>query len=137
MTVLTNRLLAAACIGLVGLPLAAQREERIPTHPQHLRFAKRQITIPSAEGIVHTLSTGTKVVVVEDRTLPLAEITIALRAGQFLDPPDRPGLAELTGAMIRRGGSLAEFADIIRQAGGLKLQVLLPDRRAELKNPFT
>jgi zinc protease len=116
MRALVAGLLTAACALLVVSPAPGQREERIPSHPQHLRFEKRQITIPRADGLAHTLSTATQVVVVEDPTLPLVEVTIALHAGRFLDPVDRPGLAELTGAMIRRGGSTSRSADEIDEA---------------------
>jgi len=108
--------LLMAVLLVLASPVSAQRADRIPSHPDQLRFRPRSIDIPRAEGFEHRLSTGTRVVLVEDHTLPLVEVTVALRAGSFLDPLDKPGLAELTGALIRRGGTLRRSADEIDQA---------------------
>ena len=107
--------LALLTVATAGGPGAAHAQQ-IPDHPSKIRFAERVITIPSAAGAVHTLGSSTRVVVVPDRSVPLAQVVIALRAGRFLDPEGHPGLAELTGALIRRGGSLSRPADALDEA---------------------
>ena len=85
-----------------------QAQGRIPSHPSRLQFSTREVEIPRAEPLTHRLSNGTPVVIVEDHSLPLVDLTVALLAGSYLDPADKPGLAELTGAMLRRGGTRAQ-----------------------------
>ncbi|MDQ7088186.1 MAG: pitrilysin family protein [Acidobacteriota bacterium] len=41
----------------------------------------------------------------EDHALPLVDLSITVRAGAFLDDPAKPGVATLTGRMVRRGGT--------------------------------
>ncbi|HUP22725.1 MAG TPA: pitrilysin family protein [Thermoanaerobaculia bacterium] len=45
------------------------------------------------------------VFVVEDHTVPLFELTLALPIGDVLDPADRVGLASLTATLLRSGGA--------------------------------
>mgnify|MGYP002624470498 CR=1 FL=1 len=87
----------------------------VPDHPDRLVFPPRAIEIPRAEPVTHRLSNGTAVIVV-DASLPLVEIAVALRAGSYLDPDDAPGLAELTGALVRRGGTTERDADLFDEA---------------------
>ncbi len=101
----------AATLGaaLATTGLAAQSKAghgSIPAHPSRLEFPQRVVEIPRAEPLIHRLSSGIPVVVVEDHSLPLVDVTFAILAGSYLDPTDKPGVAELTGAMLRRGGTL-------------------------------
>jgi zinc protease len=69
--------------------------------------------VPAVEPV--RLPGGVAVYVVEDRTLPLVDVTVAVRAGDWLDPADKVGLASLTGLQVRRGGSAAQGPDEIDQ----------------------
>jgi predicted Zn-dependent peptidase len=89
-----------------ALPAAGAEEKgRIPAHPRELRFAERRFEVPEAEPYRHVLGNGVPVYVAEDRSLPLVDIAVALRAGEYLDPPEKVGLAALTASMLRRGGT--------------------------------
>ena len=48
-------------------------------------------------------SNGLDVWTVEHGTLPVATMVLLVRAGSAADPPDRPGLASLTGDMLDEG----------------------------------
>lgn len=51
------------------------------------------------------LRNGIKVYLVENNELPLISMTMLVRAGSFMDPADKVGLAGMTGQLIRGGGS--------------------------------
>lgn len=51
------------------------------------------------------LRNGIKVYLVENDELPLISMTMLVRAGSFMDPADKVGLAGMTGQLIRGGGS--------------------------------
>lgn len=98
---------------ILALLLAAppSGEVRIPDRPEQLRFEGRRFEVPKGEAYLHRLSNGVPVYVVEDRSLPLVDVALAVRAGDYLDPAERAGLASLTGALVRRGGTLTRSAD--------------------------
>ena len=76
-----------------------------PARPSDLKYGPLDFQVPDATKYRHQLSNGIPVYVAEDHALPLVNVSITLRAGAFLDPAGRPGLAARTGAMIRRGGA--------------------------------
>jgi len=80
-------------------------EAQVPPRPEDLRFPPRRTTIPDPAAVRHALRNGIPVFVVEDHTLPLVQVSLAVAAGDFQDPPGRIGLAGLTGALLRRGGA--------------------------------
>lgn len=99
---------------LMGFGLTAEAKKKnareipnpeIPAHPNDLQYGDLDFTVPDGSSYRHTLSNGVVVYVAEDRSLPLVDINITLRAGSFLDPDGKFGLAEATGRMLRRGGA--------------------------------
>jgi predicted Zn-dependent peptidase len=57
------------------------------------------------------LSNGMVVLLLEDRELPLVEAVAFIRTGSRLEPADHAGLADLTGEVLRTGGTTALAAD--------------------------
>jgi zinc protease len=102
-------LLALVLAWLAGSPPAAAAEAA--ARPEALRFPAPSWRLPQAEPLRHRLSNGVPVYLVSDRTLPLVEVVVALPAGAELDPPERPGLASLAAALVRRGGAGPWSAD--------------------------
>ena len=97
---------------LVGGSFAsAAQESSIPANPFELRFGARDIQLPQVDGRRREITGGPVVYLAEDHTLPLVEVTVALRGGSFLEPPQQVGLASLTGALVRRGGTGLRSAD--------------------------
>lgn len=115
-------LLVGGTVWLLSTASPASGNVEIPEHPRDLQFPDSPVQLPTAEGRRGVLSNGTVVYLAPDRTLPLVEITLALRAGSFLDPVDMAGLAYLTGAQIRRGGTdmldADGFDDAVDSLGG-------------------
>src|SRR5207249_2553816 len=49
------------------------------------------------------LPNGIVLLVAERPAVPIVAVRVLVRAGAVFDPPDRPGLAHLTGALVTRG----------------------------------
>jgi zinc protease len=69
------------------------------------------IKIP--EPVEFTLSNGMKVFLLENHELPLISGSALIRTGNLFDPSDKRGLAELTGEVLRSGGTNAKTGDQI------------------------
>ena len=60
-----------------------------------------------------TLSNGIKVFLLEDHELPLVSGGVLIRTGNLFDPADKHGVAQLTGEILRSGGTKAKTGDQI------------------------
>ena len=58
-----------------------------------------------------TLSNGIKVFLLEDHELPLVSGGVLIRTGNLFDPADKHGVAQLTGEVLRSGGTKAKTGD--------------------------
>lgn len=88
-----------AVMVLLTSSLYAQR-----THDQ-LEFPEiNRFNMPDV--ITFELRNGIKVYLVEDTELPLINLSMIVRAGSFMDPAEKVGLASFTGQLIRGGGSV-------------------------------
>jgi len=85
------------------LPLAASAVE-LPD-PRTLTSPPLKFTIPLAERVV--LDNGMVVYMMEDHELPQINITALIGTGSVFDPAAKVGLAGLTGAVMRSGGTTA------------------------------
>lgn len=77
--------------------------------PRTMRFPTVEFNPPDAERVV--LENGMVVYLLEDHELPLVTINATLRTGSWLDPADKVGLAGMTGAVMRTGGSTGMSPD--------------------------
>jgi zinc protease len=73
----------------------------------------REIQIPAVE--THTLANGMRLYLLEDHTLPIIRGRALVRAGNLFDPPDKIGLADITGAVMRTGGTVSKPGDQLDQ----------------------
>lgn len=79
-------------------PAHAQKQYDELEYPEINEF-----TQPDVE--TFTLDNGIQFYLVEDRELPLIDMTVLVRTGGVLVPNDKAGLASITGTVIRSGGS--------------------------------
>ncbi len=107
-------LLTVALLACGALPALATGHG-IPDHPSKLKFGKLKFDVPDGNRYRHVLSNGVVVYVVEDHTLPLVNVQALVRVGEFLEPPEKAGLAGLTGTMMREGGAGDLDADAFDQ----------------------
>ena len=77
--------------------------------PRTMRFPTVEFNPPDAERLV--LDNGMVVYLLEDHELPLVTINATLKTGSWLDPADKVGLAGMTGAVMRTGGSAGMSPD--------------------------
>ena len=91
-----------AAAAWTAAPVAAQP---IPAHPRDLSFDPLDFDAPDARSHRHELSNGVVAFVVPDHTLPLVTVSVLVRTGEYLEPPDRTGLAALVGSQMRAGGT--------------------------------
>lgn len=73
----------------------------------------KAVTIPHPE--TFTLPNGMKVFLLENHELPLVSGFALVRTGNLFDPPDKRGLADLTGNVLRSGGTKTKTGDQIDQ----------------------
>lgn len=90
-----------AALALIAGPLAAGE---IPERPEALEFPPLEYQPPEPEEFRVELATGPVAYIVPDPTLPLVNIQVLIRTGEYLDPDAHEGLAELTGYLMTRGG---------------------------------
>jgi zinc protease len=76
-------------------PLPAWKELVYP--PLHA------VVVPNVETV--TLPDGMKLYLLEDHELPLVHAAARIRTGNLFDPPEKIGLATLTGMTLRTGGT--------------------------------
>ena len=87
----------------------------IPARPERLTFPPLVFEPPSAAEYRVKLASGPIAYVVPDRELPLVNIVVYVRAGQYLVPAGKEGLADLTGYMLARGGTKSKTAEELEE----------------------
>ena len=113
-----------SAIAALGGGSATTSAQTIPAHPRELTFDVLEFEPPAAERHRHTLSNGVVVFVVEDHTLPLVSVSVTVRSGSYLEPAGKPGLASLTGAQMRSGGTTSlSPADFDEETAFLAAQI--------------
>jgi len=81
----------------------------LPSYNQ-LKFPPlRQVQPP--EVATYTLPNGMRLYLLEDHELPLVGGFALIRTGNLFDPPGKVGLAEVTGAVLRTGGTSSKTGD--------------------------
>jgi predicted Zn-dependent peptidase len=87
----------------------------IPDRPEKLTFPPLVYETPNPADYRVTLKAGPIAYVVPDRELPLVNIVILVRTGNYLDPDDKVGLADLTGYLLARGGIKSKTAEELEE----------------------
>ena len=75
----------------------------IPTYKELKYPELRPIKIPDVA--TFTLPNGIKLYLLENHELPVIRGSALVRTGNLFDPPDRVGLAGITGTVMRSGGT--------------------------------
>ena len=93
--------LAAAQVRLVAPPEPSYKDLKYPP--------LKEIKIPDVARF--TLPNGMKLYLLENHELPLVSGFALVRTGNLFDPADKIGLAEITGSVMRTGGTGARTGD--------------------------
>ena len=108
--------IAAAAMLFGQAPRAAQPARagaaaapRVPSL-KDLKFPPlKAVRIPDVATV--TLPNGMRLFLLEDHELPVINGTARIRTGNLFDPPDKVGLATLTGMVMRTGGTQSKTGD--------------------------
>jgi predicted Zn-dependent peptidase len=90
----------------VGCAEQAVRDYRGLEYPK-----LRDIEIPDVEQV--TLDNGMRLFLLEDRELPLVDISVRIRTGSIYEPAEKIGLAAIAGQVMRTGGTASMTGDEI------------------------
>ena len=106
--------LLAALLAVSALAQApAPRPAPVPNYTE-LKFPPlKPIQIPPVA--TYTLANGIRLYLLEDHELPLVRGVALVRTGNLFDPPAKIGLADLTGTVMRSGGTRAKTGDQLDQ----------------------
>lgn len=110
--------LVAAAVGLIALPVAAQRQWPSERPPRPL--PSRPVTFPDYQ--LKTLANGLQVLAVTQREQPAVSFRLLIRAGAANDAPAKLGVAGFVAALLDQGTttmSAEVVANTIESAGGL------------------
>lgn len=116
-------------------------------HPSKLFFKPLRFSPPKP--IRHELKNGMIVYLLEDHELPIVNISAKIKTGSIYDPEDKAGLSELTGIVMRTGGTVSMSGEevderleyiaasisvaINTQSGNATLRVLKKDLEEAIK----
>jgi zinc protease len=83
----------------------------IPQRPEQLQFPPLEYQPPHPNEFRVVLSNGPIAYVATDRELPLVNLSVLVRVGNYLDPQGKEGLADLTGYLLSKGGTRTRSAE--------------------------
>lgn len=91
-------------------PASAAATAPLPASYKDLKYPPlKQLKLPHIEQ--YTMANGMRVYLLENHELPLIRGLALVRTGNLFDPPDKVGLATLTGTAIRSGGTSAKTGE--------------------------
>ena len=100
-------------ITLITVALVAQLStssaiaQMIPPRPEQLTFKPLSFTPPMAADFRHELSNGIVVFLAPSKELPLIDLSMSFRGGEFLEAANKCGLTGMTTALLRTGGTIS------------------------------
>jgi len=94
---------------------ASSSRAAIPSRPEKLSFPPLTYEPPSPADYRVKLASGPVAYVVPDRELPLVNLVVYVRGGQYLVPAGKEGLAELAGYLLARGGTKSKTAEELEE----------------------
>lgn len=103
--------LGAAEPSVAGSPSGPE----IPDRPEKLTFPPLQYEPPKPGDYRVPLQAGPMAIVVPDRELPLVNVTLYVRTGQYVEPKEKAGLASLAGHLLVRGGTESKSAEELEE----------------------
>jgi len=89
-------------------PISGQTD--FVTHPRDLNFPQFEFTPPKPEQYRVVLKTGPVAYIAEDRELPLVNISILVRTGDWVEPDGKEGLTDFCGSLLTKSGTASRTA---------------------------
>ncbi len=108
------KLLSVCCLSLASAVLAEVKGE-IPLRPEKLKFPPLEYEPPRPADYRVQLKSGPVAYVAADRELPLVNLAILVRTGDYVDPEGKEALADMTGYLLARGGTASKTAEQLEE----------------------
>ena len=96
---------------ILAAALGAQTPAPAPSYKSLVYPPLKQVKIP--EIVTFTLPNGMRLYLLENHELPLVSGFALVRTGNLFEPADKVGLAQITGEVMRTGGTKAKTGDEI------------------------
>ncbi len=96
---------------VILLAVVSSAFSQIAGNPRDLKYKPLVFTPPDPAQARSVLPNGMIVYITEDHTLPTLDIQAIIRTGGIYDPPDKVGLAAMTGSVMRTGGTSSISGD--------------------------
>lgn len=78
--------------------------------PDELKYPPlHEVVVPEVQRV--TLPNGMRLFLLEDHELPLVYVSALIRVGSIYEPADKVGLADITGEVMRTGGTTSKTGD--------------------------
>jgi len=100
-------------ISILALVPQLVSAKTLPSHPDKLKYPPFSVRIPAAADYRHALDGGNVAFIREDHSLPLINLRMYSKAGAYAISGHGDGLARLTAAMMRDGGTEALTPDAL------------------------
>jgi zinc protease len=110
-------LLTAGCASNKCCPAAATATAAtdIVAHPKKLSFPPFVFQPPKAEPYRVPLKSGPVAYIASDRELPLVNLVITIRTGDWVEPDGKEGLTDLCGNLLTRAGTASRTAQELEE----------------------
>ncbi|MHC4517351.1 MAG: M16 family metallopeptidase, partial [Planctomycetota bacterium] len=97
-------ILSVLCVSSAALAAPATPDHKTLDYPK-----LNDIVVPEVQRL--TLPNGMRLFVLEDHELPLIYVSSRIRVGSIYEPADKIGLADITGEVMRTGGTTSKTGD--------------------------
>jgi predicted Zn-dependent peptidase len=87
----------------------------IPNRPEKIQFPSLHYEPPDPKDYRLQLTAGPVTYIASDRELPLVNLTILVRTGDYLEPAGKEGVTDLTGYLLARGGTTSRSAEELEE----------------------
>jgi zinc protease len=112
------RLLSTCAIALLLSACATLDRSKsggIPSRPEQLKYPPLTYEPPNQADFRVKLTSGPVAYVAPDRELPLVNIAILVRTGDYVEPASKEGVAGMTGYLLARGGTKSKTAEELEE----------------------
>ena len=109
---------AALSVAFLSADALAQSKGTLPKRPEDLAYRPLVFNPPKASDYRHVLPSGVVVYLAPSKELPLVDLVMTFKGGQYLESADKVGLSGMTAELMRTGGTGSLGAQgCIRNAG--------------------
>lgn len=131
----TSRGVLAASI-IAGASFASAALADLPARPEQITFNSLEFQPPKATDYRRTLSNGVAVYMLPSKEFPLVNVTFSFKDAEHIEPSGKAGLADMTSAMMRRGGTTTISATEFDESVEFLAAVIAPGTINSLKSNF-